>query len=267
MNLSITVYNKIREVVKFFWGRLKLDRQLPLTGRPLKISPTDAIAAGLLKQRQNIETKKAAHELLEPSCSYKTFVVSLNRWAKWAGVILAFCLRVNRANAHLVKATDSTDIPVCLNKNGARHKTMALFADWGKTGKGWFYGLKLHLTSDLKRKMLALRFTAGNVHDAAQFVKLNKGLCGVFVADAAYTGEKLAREFYKEHKRMLFAKPRKNMKKLMTRWQDTLYNTRMTIEWNFRSLKQFFGIVTSLPRSVNGYFAHYLYALLAYVIA
>lgn len=267
MNLSITVYNRIREVVKFFWERLKLDRHLPSTGRPLKIHPTDAIAAGLLKQRQNIETKKATYEFLEPECSYKTFVVSLNRWAKWAGVMLALILRVNRTDAHLVKHTDATDIPVCLNKNGKRHKTMASFAHWGKTGKGWFYGLKLHLTSDLKRKVLALRFTSGNAHDASVFVRLNKGLYGVFVADAAYTGEKLAREFYVEHKRVLFAKARKNMRKIQTAWQDMLYQTRMRVEYNFRSLKQFFGLVTSMPRSVNGYFAHYLYALLAYVIA
>lgn len=267
MNLSITVYNRIREVVKFFWERLKLDRQLPKTGRHLKMNPCDSIAAGLVKQKQNIETKKATYELLEPDCSYKTFVVSLNRWAKWVGTILALILRVNRKNAHLIKHTDSTDLPVCLLKNSRHHKTMRGFADWGKTGKGWFYGLKLHLTSDLKRKVLALKFTSGSVHDVSVIVKLNKGLFGLFAADAAYTGEKLAREFYNEHGRMLFAKPRRNMKKIMTSWQDLLYKTRMMIELNFRSLKQFFGLVTSMPRSPNGYFAHYLYALTAYVIA
>lgn len=267
MNLSIRVYQRIREVAKFFWGRLQLDRQLPQTGRPLKVAPADAIAAGLFKQKQNIKTKKAVFELLEPSCSYNRFVVSLNRWAKWGGTILALCLRVNRRDAHLVKHIDSTDLPVCLPKNGKHHKTMAGFAHWGKTRRGWCYGLKLHMTSDLKRKILALTFTAGNVHDASVCVKLNRGLYGLFVADAAYTGEKLTREFHVEHQRMLFAKPRRNMKKLQTHWQEMLYRTRMTIELNFRSLKEFYGLVTSLPRSVNGYFAHYLYALLAYMIA
>lgn len=267
MNLSITIYNRIREVVKFFWERLKLDRQLPKTGRHLALSPCDVIAAGLLKQKQNIETKKATWELLEPDCSYKTFVVSLNRWAKFAGLILSLILKTNRDDTHPIKHTDATDIPVCLNKNGRYHRTMRLFANWGKTGKGWFYGLKLHLTSDLKRKVLALKFTSGNTHDSTVLVKLNEGINGLFVADAAYTGEKLAREFFIEQKRYLFAAVRKNMKKLMTKWQDLFYKTRMTIELNFRSLKQFFGLVTSMPRSPNGYFAHYLYALTAYVIA
>src|SRR2546426_7664345 len=144
---------------------------------------------------------------------------------------------------------------------------MRFFANWGKTGKGWFYGLKLHLTSDLQRKILALKFTSGNAHDATVLVKLNEGINGLFAADAAYTGEKLAREFFIEHKRFLFTASRRNMKKLQTRWQDLLYKTRITIEFNFRSLKQFFGLVTSMPRSPNGYFAHYLYALTAYVIA
>src|SRR2546422_8147506 len=100
MNLSITVYNRICEVVKFFWGHLKLDGQLPKTGRHLALAPCDALAAGLLKQKQNIETKKATYELLEPDCSYKTFVVSLNRLAKFAGLILALILKTNRDDTH-----------------------------------------------------------------------------------------------------------------------------------------------------------------------
>ena len=57
--------------------------------------------------------------------------------------------RMNRTNAHLVKHTDSTDIPVCLNKNARSHKTMSGLAAWGYSGKGHYYELKLHLPSDL----------------------------------------------------------------------------------------------------------------------
>ena len=133
-------------------------------------------------------------------CSYKTLVVNLNRFAKKAMIVLALILKANRKDCHAVKHSDSTDIPVCLNKNAKHHQTMAGLANWGHSGKGWFYGLKMHITTDLKRKLLAIKFTSGNVHDASVFIKLNKGLRGVFVADAAYTGEKLAREFYEEHR-------------------------------------------------------------------
>ena len=97
-------------------------------------------------------------------------------------------------------------------------------------------------------------------------MKLNKYLEGIFAADAGYTSEELEREFFQENKRILFAKPRKNMKKLMTYWQGKLYDTRMLIELNFRNLKMFFGLETSLPRSIDGYLGNYVYSLLAYML-
>lgn len=139
-------------------------------------------------------------------------------------------------------------------------------AQWGKTGKGWFYGVKLHLTSDLGRQMLSIRLSPGNTHGTKIFMKLNADLEGIFVADAEFISEKLQREFHQEHKRVLFAQPRKNMKKLITAFQYHLYNTRMVIELNFRNLKMFFGLITSLPRSINGYLANYFYSILAYAL-
>jgi len=56
------------------------------------------------------------------------------------------------------------------------------------------------------------------------------------------------------------------MKKLMTEFEEWPYSTRMLIELNFRNLKMFYGLVTSLPRSVDGYLANYIYSLLAYQI-
>lgn len=143
---------------------------------------------------------------------------------------------------------------------------MKALADWGKNGKGWFYGLKIHLTSDFKRKVLALTFTSGNRADATVFLQLNEDLAGIFLADAAYTGEALAKAFYQENRRLLLAKPRKNMKKLMSALEFALYQTRMMVEWNFLSLKKTFGIVTSLPRSIDGYLSHYLYALSTFML-
>lgn len=140
---------------------------------------------------------------------------------------------------------------------------MSLLSSWGKTGKGWFYGLKLHLTTDLNRNLLAFQFTSGNIHDSKVFLSLNKNLEGIFVTDAGYCSDKLSREFYQEGRRILFAKPKKNMKKLITGWQFRLYNTRMMIEFSIRRLKMFHGLITSLPRSANGCFANYVYSLLS----
>lgn len=260
------VYNELKEKVMFLYHKLKLFTQEKKTGRKLSLSVTETITLALYKQTQSIATKKAVWKDFAPPCSYKTFVVNVNRCALLALLVLMRILRFNQSQAHPIKHTDSTDIPVCLNKNANRHKIMQGLAQWGYSGKGWFYGLKLHLTSDLKREILSIRFSPGNTHGTRIFMKLNADLDGIFVADAEFISEKLQREFHQEHKRVLFAQPRKNMKKLITLFQYHLYNTRMLIELNFRNLKMFYGLLTSLPRSVNGYLANYFYSILAYAL-
>ena len=264
---SIQLYTELKHIVKSLWKLLRLNKLEKTKGRKLALSPIEIISLALFKQLNGIPTKKAAFNIFRPKCSYKTLVININRFAKWALLILVQLLKINQKQAHLVKHTDSTDIPVCLNKNAKHHKTMQGLANWGHSGKGWFYGVKLHITTDLERRLLSVRFTSGNVHDSQVFIPLNEGLTGVFLGDAAYISEKLAKEFYQEGKRILFAKPKKNMKKLITGWQYYLYKTRTIIELNFRSLKQFHNLVTSLPRSVNGYLANYIYSLLSYLIA
>ena len=140
-------------------------------------------------------------------------------------------------------------------------------AQWGHGGKGWYYGLKMEITTDLKRNLLAVKFGSGNASDREMFRKLNKDILGIFVADAGFISKDLEREFYIENKRILFAKPRTNMKKLVTAFQKALYDTRMLIELNFRNLKMLYNLETSLPRSVDGYLGNYVYSLLAYVLA
>ena len=113
---------------------------------------------------------------------------------------------------------------------------------------------------------MSIGFASGGVGDREMFKKLNKDLYGIFVADAGYISKELAEEFHIEGKRFLLAKPRANMKKIITAFEEKLYSTRMLIEINFRQLKLFYGLVTSLPRSVKGYLANYIYSLLAYQI-
>jgi hypothetical protein len=266
MKKILQVYHELKDKVIFLYDKLKLFKYEATTGRTLSLPIIEVITLSLYKQTQNIATKKAVWKDFSPPCSYKTLVVNMNRCALLALVILMRILRENRGMSHLVKHTDSTDIPVCLRKNAKHHRTMYGLAEWGYSGKGWFYGIKLHLTSDLKKKILSLCFSPGNIHGTKIFLKLNKDLDGIFVADAEFVSEDLQREFYREHKRTLFAQPRKNMKRIITAFQKKLYDTRMLIELNFRNLKMFFGLVTSLPRSISGYFANYLYSILAYAL-
>ncbi|HEY4498968.1 MAG TPA: transposase, partial [Candidatus Paceibacterota bacterium] len=57
----------------------------------------------------------------------------------------------SKTTTEFCRCSDSTDIPVCLAKNGKRHKTMKGLAAWAYSAKGWYYGLKMLITTDLKR--------------------------------------------------------------------------------------------------------------------
>jgi hypothetical protein len=264
MKTSIQLYNVLEQVVRRLYQQLKLDKQEKTKGRKLALPIIQTISLSVFKQFNGIPTKKSIFNIFQPKCSYKTLVVNINRCARQALLMLAMIMKINRQNSHVVKHTDSTELPVCLNKNARRHKTMKGFTGWGKNGKGWFFGLKMHITTDLEQKLLSVKFTPGNTSDSKVFMELNKDISGIFVADGAYISQELSEEIYRLGKGILFAKPRKNMKKLITDFQFHLYNTRVLIEINFRNLKAFYGLITSLPKSVNGYFANYIYSLLAY---
>lgn len=257
------IKRKLKPLLRFF----HLDKIISKVGRPAELLNEDSIAFGLYKQQNGIPTKKAVWKQFNPvlECSYKVFVDTLNRCSKIILALLLCILKVNRQSQHTVKHLDSTAIPVCRNKNARYHKTMASIADWGKTGEGWFYGVKLHLISDLLGKLQSVLFTSGNVSDKDKdtVLKLARDITGITIADSGYVSKKLAEAFNRVD-RLLLVKPYKNMRVMATPLQNFLYGTRMMIEKHFRCLKLFFGLITSVPRSVTGYFANYFYALAAY---
>ena len=271
MKIQIRQYNAIQKAVNFFSNKLKniFDKFKKSTGRKSAVSINDILAIALFKNKHGIPTKKSVYEILDlkDKCSYKTLVVNINRFAPLAAAIIALIMKMNRRDSHLVKHIDSTGIPVCLFKNAKKHKTMKGLAAFSKNSKGVYYGLKLHLISDLHRSILALKFTPANTDDRKPVPDMCKGINGFIIADAGYISDKLAREICIEGKRIFIAKPRKNMKKLMTKFEEALYKTRFRIEYNFRDLKMFKGLITSMPRSADGYSANYIYSLLAYQIA
>lgn len=267
MRTVIESFERIKQQVVQISKSLRFDRFQNHLGRKLALSIEDSVSLALFKQRQGIETKKSLYEIFQPACSYKTLVVSLNRWYKLALSIVSLILNHNRKAAHPVKHIDSTNIPVCRNKNAKHHKTMRDYAAWSNNGQGYYYGLKLHLIADLKQQVLAVKFTPADVDERTVATPLAAGLSGIFVADAGYVSAELEQKFYREGERYILIKPKKNQRKLATALDGLLYSTRMLIEIPFRVLKLFHGFITSLPRSVAGYLANYTYSLLAYLLA
>ena len=266
MNTSLTIYHNLKTMVSQIFSSLKLkDRDHPKGRKPI-LTNTEAVTCVVLKQQQNIATKKSLYQIVEAPLSYNRFVVALNRTAQYLRKIITAILQLLNRHSHLLKFTDTTDIPVCLNKNGKAHRTMKGLAAWSKTGKGWVYGLKLHLTSDVRGKVLALKLTPGNSDDRSIFRQMNEKMRGLFVADAGYVSEKLQQDFFLDGERLLLTAVRANMKKLATNLEIALVRLRMRVEIHFRVLKGVYGLVTSWPRSIDGYLTHYLAAITAHLL-
>lgn len=263
------IYSKLKSIVAHLSQSFKIFEETPKTGRPQKITQQDALTLALYQHHSTRATKKSVYEDFKNilQCSYKTLVVSMNKAGLASLKLLFVFMRLGKKYAHLIKYTDSTDIPVCLKKNADSHKTMQQFAGFGRSSKGWFYGLKMTMTRDYEGKILAVRFTAPGVNDRNIFRKINKDIEGIIAADAGYVSKQLEKDMNAENQRWLLIKPYKTMKKLMTKWQEELYKGRFSIEFDFRNLKLFHGLVTSLPRSVEGYLANYLHALVSFVLA
>ncbi len=85
---------------------------------------------------------------------------------------------------------DSTCLKVCNNKRISQHKGIA---QKGKNSMGWFYGCKLHLIINEKRKILNFNLSKGNVDDRNRTVieELCKNIEGKNFADKGYISQPL----------------------------------------------------------------------------
>lgn len=267
--MRLAIYDNLKQIVTHIAKTFNLTPSAAPTGRPRKIPIIESIALALYQHRSTRGTKISVYRDLKHSlhCSYKTLVVSMNASATLAKKILEILMSMYAKEAHPIKYTDATDIPVCLRKNADKHKTMKDLADFGHSSKGWYYGLKMTMTRDHDGRMLAIRFTHPTANDRDIFRDINKNFMGILVADAGYVSKKLEREMSIEKERMILIRPYKTMKRLATLWQLAVYSGRFRIEFDFRVLKLFHGLVSSMPRSVNGYLANYLHALLSFVLA
>jgi transposase len=117
---------------------------------------------------------------------------------------------------------------------------------------GWYYGFKLHLVVDKDGLVLAWRITTATVDGRKGLPLVREELTGMVVADAGYLGSN-----WRETAAALGIR-------LMTKWQHTLLKARQIVETVFSVVKFRLGMDTSLPRSAMGYFAHYVWCLLAY---
>lgn len=197
--------------------------------------------------------------------AYKNFLVAINGLSGLAAFLLQGFMNIFRLHttSDALKFADSTKLKVCEIFRSLSHKVAKGVASKSKTHTGWFYGFRLHIVINPWLEILGIRITTATKDERQALASMWDDFLGMIVADAGYVGKGWQVKA-KAGGKILFAAVRSNMKKLMTEAQHRLLKERQKVEIVFATLKLRFGIETSLPRSIFGYFAHYLFALTAY---
>jgi hypothetical protein len=192
---------------------------------------------------------------------YQNFVAQVHRNLEQ----LVYLLQLTLQTTAPLRFADSTMLPVCKPIRADRHKVARGVADFGQNWQGWHYGFKLHLSIDHLNRICAVVFTPANVHDNQVMERLVNDHTRILVGDSHYGGSVMRKRLWKKHKTIVIAPPHyKQKKKIMAGWQYLLLTMRPKIEATFDYLKEHKYLVTSFPRSVRGYFVHYLRVLLGY---
>jgi IS5 family transposase len=240
-------------------------------GRHPKLTAAEILTLALLRFWTLQGNWKAFYNLIEGSCRqefarlpcYETLLRQIHRHAPLALRLLIALLGQQEGPAPY--ALDATVIPV--SHHGRRAKVVREFAAWGRDSDGhWFFGFKLHAVCAQRGHLVKLRIRPANVADITQAEGLLSQLRGLVVADAAYISAKLRAKLW-EVGLLLLTPLRKNMKGLASLAQTQQLKGRSIIETVFSVLKDRLGLVTSLPRSLDGYLTHYILVLLAYQLA
>ncbi len=244
----------------------------PLGGRPAKLSDSEVVTILVwnvlsLKQKTLKDIHKSIclyHQKDFPNLpSYSAFVSHAHRVFGELLLLLELLL----SDEAPLRFVDSTMTPVCKHVRADSHKVAAGVADFGKNWQGWHFGFKLHASIDHRSLLSQIAFSPASTHDAQMLPKILNKYCKIAVGDSTYGASVMGKRIYEEYGTIVIAPPHyKQKKKILTSWQLFLLRARPKVESVFDYLKQHLHLVSSFPRSVMGYFLHYVRILLGYQI-
>jgi hypothetical protein len=114
--------------------------------------------------------------------SYKRFVELMSRVLIPVSGYLRHCY----GSCTGISFIDSTAPAVCENRRIERHRVFRGVAQRGKSSLGWFYGFKLHIVTNDRGELVAVRVTPGNVDDRQPIPALAQSLFGKLFGDRGY---------------------------------------------------------------------------------
>jgi len=242
-------------------------------GRPACLRVSEVVTICLIGHMYEIPCLKRLYELVRDCFahdftlpSYRNFVVAMNGGTRdmllFINTLVSTCNTTNGG----ICFVDGTKIEVCKIYREKRHKTMKHLATKSTSTTGWWYGLKLHCICDSSGNLMKMKITTATTGEREVLSSFLEELHdSIIVGDAGYLSRDLERKAEKNNNILLTAK-RKNMNTLAGKWQQKAMNMRSRIETVFDVLKERYKLVTSLPRSINGYLAHYIRCLFGYLV-
>lgn len=243
-----------------------------LGGRPSALSDSELLTIlvwdGLTEPHKNLSSvytwiAREYPDYFPKLPAYQNFVAHCHRLLPQLVWLLQTLLAIRAP----LRFADSTMLPVCRLVRADRHKVAKGIAAFGKNWQGWHYGFKLHTAIDHNNRLAALVFTPASEHDNQHMEQLTNEHTKILVGDSHYGGSVMRKRLWKKHKTVVIAPPHHTQrKKLAVNWQILLLRMRPKIEATFGKLKEKHFLVTSFPRSVRGYFVHYMRVLLGYQV-
>jgi hypothetical protein len=242
-------------------------------GRPPSLSLEEVVTLGVFRHVVNVKDVKHYHWYLHSHYpgwfqlpNYQNFQSQLNHASGYVAMLLQWIMVYYREQGVAgPKFIDTTPLKVCENKKISGHKVCRGLARRGKTTMGWFYGFKLGMVIDALGNLLSLAIRPGNTDDRKFLPVLFKGLQDLAIGDAGFLSKAHMERLW-EQGLFFLTDVKKTMKRLMTREQHALLKLRQQIEIRFGQIKHRLQQAVTLARSPLGYFARWLYAMLAYCL-
>lgn len=159
---------------------------------------------------------------------------------------------------------DSTELPVCHKKRIKQHKVFDGIASIGKSSKGWFLGLKLHLLVNHQGGLIAAKITPGSVDDRSPVTEMAENIFGKLYGDKGYISSDLTKKL-KTKGISLITSSRQNMKpKIMSLFDKLALRKRVMIESINNQMKNVFQVEhTRHCKPINA-FCYIVASLVAY---